>query len=868
MSGPTDLKFLLGLASGFLLFSLLAAFKKQIERAFDSLLSKVPLTVGKLLRYRKWSKKYQQIIYEEHRHLRYVGIKHSVTLNRPKLEDVYVNLELQAASRDEKISRAFTLNLNETLSLDIALKRFRHLVVLGHPGAGKTTLLEYMVCVACRTHGNSDRGIAGLLPIYVPLRRCSSLGKTFLDQLTDPTTRLLPPDLLKTYPPGFFESYLNKGKCLLLFDGLDEVLNEDEYVAAARMVETTAAIFPKCRVIVSSRLAGWRNLLGSQFTRFVIRDLSKREIAGLVNQWYLAVINEQVHDASKDSHRVTAARRIAHGHAEKMLAVLKSNPRLMQIAETPLILSLMCLVFYMRQDLPRKRAKLYEECIEILLEDWDRREKQMKVSGMPTLEKRVILLERIAVRLFENSVSELSKEELERVLEAAVDQLDCDLTPAELVRFIEERSGIISEKALGVYGFNHLTFQEFFAAKGISRSADGLQRLYERFKQAEIEEVVLLYAGIVERGDDLINLLLEEFDGRGDARFLVAAGKALGEARDISLPLKTRTLTSLNSAFDVTTDATLLTTLQSVLAEQGVTREVIRTFADYEITEELARGGMGTVYRARERGTGKAVALKVYTSGTARVLDKIQTEMSMLRTLDHPNLVQIVNLGKLNDQLFVAMELLNAPTLEELVGQFEQRMPFVLPSFGSDQYYRWAKQVFEELCCAVGYLHERGIIHGDIKPGNVIWTVAGVKLIDFGLDRLVLSHRDERISNEFIVATPNYLSPESLMGKAARGPTTDVFTMGKVLEVLWTLKRPSWRDNIAAIHNEKQYSQRVSIKQPRTPDEVSAAIIKIVRKATMGEARYRYQTVSQLLADFDMATRRYADYKRVKISYL
>jgi predicted NACHT family NTPase len=401
MSGLTDLKFLLGLASGFLLFSLLAAFKKQIERAFDSLLSKVPLTVGKFFRYRKWSKKYQKIIYEEHRHLRYVGIKHSVTLNRPKLEDVYVNLELQAASTNEKISRASPLNLNETLSLDLAVNRSRHLVVLGNPGAGKTTLFEYMVCVCCSTQESSDRGIAGLLPIYVPLRRCSSLSRTFLDQLTDPATRLLPPDLLKTYPSGFFESYLNKGKCLLLFDGLDEVLNEDEHVAAARMVETTAAIFPKCRLVVNSRLAGWRNLLGSQFTRFVIRDLSQREIAGLVNQWYLAVINEQVQGAatiSKDSNRESSARRIAYGHAEKMLAVLKANPRLMQIAETPLILSLMCLVFYMRQDLPRKRAKLYEECIEILLEDWDRKEKQMKISGMPTLEQKVNLLERIAVR--------------------------------------------------------------------------------------------------------------------------------------------------------------------------------------------------------------------------------------------------------------------------------------------------------------------------------------------------------------------------------------------------------------------------------------------------------------------------------------
>jgi predicted NACHT family NTPase len=158
---------------------------------------------------------------------------------------------------------------------------------------------------------------------------------------------LLPPDLLRNYPAGFFENYLNKGRCVLLFDGLDEVLNEDEHVAAARMVETTAAVFPKCRVLVNSRLAGWRNLLGSQFAQFVIRDLSKREISGLVRQWYLAVIGEQLRSASienKGKDHLNAARRIALEQSEKMLAVLNASPRLMQIASTPLILSLLDLL--------------------------------------------------------------------------------------------------------------------------------------------------------------------------------------------------------------------------------------------------------------------------------------------------------------------------------------------------------------------------------------------------------------------------------------------------------------------------------------------------------------------------------------------
>ena len=776
---------------------------------------------------------------------------------------------MRAASFGGRIDSGSGLNLLETLNLDVALDKFTHLAILGDPGAGKTTLFEHILCVCCdATRKGANREVVGLLPIYVPLRRCASQSRTLLDQLIDPSTRLLAPDLLKTYPTGFFESYLNRGKCILLFDGLDEVLNEDEHVAAARMVETTAAIFPKCRVLVNSRLAGWRNLLGSRFARFVIRELSQREITGLINQWYLAVISEQLRVASisnKNKNGLSDARRIAYEQSEKMLAVLKAHPRLMQIASTPLILSLMCLVFYTRQDLPRKRVRLYEECITILLEEWDRREKQMQFSNMPSLEQKVTLLERIARRLFENNVSELSREEMERVLEAFLSEVELNLSASQLIRFIEERSGIISEKALGVYGFTHLTFQEFFAANGLKHTEDGLIKLVERFKQTEIEEVVLLYAGIAERGDLLIRMLLEEFETTGSLRFLLAAGKAVPETRDLALEIKANTIKALTSVFDHTEEITTLTMLQSILDDLGVHKEIIRRFGEFDISSEIGRGGMSTVYLAKERATGKAIALKIYNSGTARQLDRAQGVMSTLRNLDHPNLVQIHHLGRVNDQLFVAMEILAGQSLDFLVdklvtGESEED----IPSYASVEYYRWVRHIFRELCAAVSYLHQNNIIHGDIKPANIVLAEGKVKLLDFGLDAVIARSRDETITartrSDFLPGSAGYLSPERLMGHSGLSYSIDIYSLGKVLQVLWTLKLPTWEENIKSISNAShKKGAKLEVKRLRSTIDASYEILSIVEKATAYKPEERYKSVDEMWIDVDLATSIFAD---------
>ena len=840
-----DLKFLLGLVSGALLSALAVALKKQFGRLIDALISHIPIDIAKSVGYNRWEKKYSQVMYEEHRYLRFVGVRHGTTLYRPTLQNVFVSLEMQAVSEYASTRPGSpAVGLGATLLVDSALAKFTRLAILGNPGAGKTTLLEHILCA----YSNPSRrptiaGKSKTLPIYVPLRRCTFTGRTLLQQLIDPASRLLPPDLLQTYPAGFFENRLSKGRCMLLFDGLDEVLDEDDHVSAARMVEATAAVFPTCPVLVTSRLAGWRNLLGSQFTRLTIRELSPSQINGLVQRWHLAVITEQVRAAAGmqlTSDQQDSAERNAIDQTNKMMAVLEANPRLMQIASTPLLLSLMCLVFHTRQDLPKKRVRLYQECTKILLEEWDRQDKQLlKRSGMPSLDQKVELLERTAVYLFENNASEMTQLEIGRLLEGSLKGADVPLGPFELLRLIEERSGILSEKAVGVYAFTHLTIQEYFAATGLSRAARGLSALLDSFRNTRAEEVVLLCAGVVERADPVVSALLKDHEETDEMHFLLTAGRAVAEAHDIALHLKTQTIAALERAFEVRRDSEAMTAIQAVLAELGIMKEIVRNFGEFEIIRELGRGAFGSVYQAREKVSRRTVAIKVYHAGRVDPNEATGQRFTVLRSLRHPNIAAIYDFGRQGEQLFVSMQFVEGVSLEVALKQLSAgEQPSTIPVFRSLQYYAWVRRVLNDVMSGVAYLHSKALIHGDIKPSNVVWNGKEALLVDFGLDTLSISEIDSRRTRSFVPGTLAYLAPERFEGTAI-SQQADVYSLGLLLEELCTLKRD---DDLLGRLRERTSSAL---------EGIAPELRRIVLTATAFQPRDRYASVAEMLREIE-----------------
>jgi hypothetical protein len=172
----------------------------------------------------------------------------------------------------------------------------------------------------------------------------------------------------------------------------------------------------------------------------------------------------------------------------------------------------------------------------------------------------------------------------------------------------------------------------------------------------------------------------------------------------------------------------------------------------YEILGELGRGGMAVVYRAKDRLLGRPVALKflVLAPGhTADVVDMFLREARAAAALNHPSIVTVYDLGRMNGKPFIAMELIEG---EDALRMLERGGPF---GVGETVW------VVVQAATALEFAHQRGLVHRDVKPANLMISVEGqLKVMDFGLAVLARRHRGEKM----ISGTPAYMSPEQLLG--------------------------------------------------------------------------------------------------------
>ncbi len=197
---------------------------------------------------------------------------------------------------------------------------------------------------------------------------------------------------------------------------------------------------------------------------------------------------------------------------------------------------------------------------------------------------------------------------------------------------------------------------------------------------------------------------------------------------------------------------------------------------DYELIAPLGQGGMGIVYKARHRRLNRFVALKMFQPGrlpSPRELLRFQAEAEAIARLQHPNIVQIFEIGQANGLPFLALELAEQGTLADKL----QHLPLAS---------RTAAELLEVLARAIHHAHEQHIVHRDLKPANVLFTRDGTpKITDFGLAKFLEedegSPRDATRTGEPI-GTPRYMAPEQAAGRTDQiGPATDVFALGTLL---------------------------------------------------------------------------------------
>src|SRR6266404_2575419 len=204
-------------------------------------------------------------------------------------------------------------------------------------------------------------------------------------------------------------------------------------------------------------------------------------------------------------------------------------------------------------------------------------------------------------------------------------------------------------------------------------------------------------------------------------------------------------------------------------------------FGDYELLEEIGRGGQGVVYRARQKSLNRTVALKVIGLGhwaTEAHLKRFRREAQAAASLDHSGIVPIYEVGERDGSCYFSMKLVEGGQLDEVAKR--ESVPI-----------RRAVELIAKVAHTVHYAHEHSILHRDIKPGNILLDQKGEPhLTDFGLARLVETESTVTRTME-VLGTPSYMAPEQAVGdNAAISSVTDVYGLGAVLYQLLTGQPP------------------------------------------------------------------------------
>src|SRR5436309_4360238 len=268
--------------------------------------------------------------------------------------------------------------------------------------------------------------------------------------------------------------------------------------------------------------------------------------------------------------------------------------------------------------------------------------------------------------------------------------------------------------------------------------------------------------------------------------------------------------------------------------------KIFADFGDYELLEVIGRGGQGVVYRARQKSLNRTVALKVIGLGhwaTEAHLKRFRREAEAAARLDHPCIVPIHEVGEREGSCYFSMNLVEGSQLDDVA----KREPMPL---------RRAAELIVKLARAVHYAHEHGILHRDIKPGNVLLDRNGEPhLTDFGLARLVESESTVTRTLE-VLGTPSYMAPEQAQGdNAAVSNATDVYGLGAVLYQLLTGHPPfaggTTYETIKLLLDTEPRLPRVL--NPKIDRDLSTICLKCLEK----DPKRRYSSALALAEDLE-----------------
>jgi serine/threonine protein kinase/Tfp pilus assembly protein PilF len=276
------------------------------------------------------------------------------------------------------------------------------------------------------------------------------------------------------------------------------------------------------------------------------------------------------------------------------------------------------------------------------------------------------------------------------------------------------------------------------------------------------------------------------------------------------------------------------------VADPGRSPPMLMDFGDYELLEQIGRGGQGVVFRARQKSLNRTVAVKVISLGqwaSKAHLKRFRLEAEAAARLEHLGIVPIHEVGERDGQCYFSMKFIEGGQLDEVVKQ----TPISI---------RQAVELITKVARTVHYAHEHGILHRDIKPGNILLDAKGEPhLTDFGLARLVESESTVTRTME-VLGTPSYMAPEQAVGNnAAVGSAIDVYGLGAVLYQLLTNQPPfaggTTYETIKLLLDTEPRQPR--LLNPKIDRDLSTMSLKCLEK----DPQRRYSSARALAEDLE-----------------
>lgn len=493
---------------------------------------------------------YKKHVCDEMQNLRFfsrqIELEHTYISLRiaPEFQNPTEQTEREAVTRlGQKESR-----YEQSIEIDGAVARYPALLILGEPGAGKTTLLKHLALRFARAEA--------ALPLFIPLHEFADAANQ-AEKRGQSLTLLdyLPMALQRAGFAGsdrFLAKKLERGEVVLLLDALDEIPDGADRTQAIQAIDQFIRGHGNNLVVVASRIAVYLATQG-RLERF----------------HHAEVLEFTPAQMGQFAHAL-----LSHEEADRLERIFQVKPSLRNVGRNPLLLSVIVMVYERGRSLPERRVDLYEQCLLVLLEQWEKQKPISRVDfdKFPVLD-RLRRLEEIAFHFMEKGGA-ITEDDLIAQVQS---QFDIS-SKREALAFIDEivrYSGILRQQSIHIYSFWHLSFQEYLSACHLARAiaASGNDTVIPYVSQPRWEETLLFLAGIHKDATELIRLIATHEPDR--MRGLARAARCLVDGDQTQPTVRARIIEVLVDYLLQESDASKRQYAESVLTEITLVQEVI-----------------------------------------------------------------------------------------------------------------------------------------------------------------------------------------------------------------------------------------------------------------------------------------------------